>query len=410
MGISRVREAIRLGSADPFWTARLFKDSPSAPTPPDPNAVANAQTLSNQQTARTNAVLGNPNINTPYGSQSVKWGGASAGDTAFNFSDPKAQAAYQGLLNDPTNRVSTDPKAVADQLVAGWGLGKDAYSANPGFGPDGTSQATVTQTLNPANQGILDSQNKISQGMLDTGQTALGTVQKTLSQPFDMSSVHDIYDKAYAAQTARLDPQWQRQQTSLETKLTNQGLRPGDEAWTNAQADLNYGKNDAYQQATNAAIGTMPQTYGLARSAYTQPLDVVNALRTGSQVQNPTFQPYQGGNVAPTNTLQAQQMYQSGLMGQYNAGVGSANSFNSGLMSMIGTGAMYGLAASDRRLKSNIVRVGAHRLGIGVYDYVIFGKPARGVMADEVAKVMPEAVVRHPDGYDMVDYARIGGL
>ena len=71
---------------------------------------------------------------------------------------------------------------------------------------------------------------------------------------------------------------------------------------------------------------------------------------------------------------------------------------------------------SDRRAKENIVRIGTHPLGIGIYlfDY----KPefrARcgderqcGVMADEVELVMPEAVAMQSNGYKAVDYGRLG--
>ena len=71
---------------------------------------------------------------------------------------------------------------------------------------------------------------------------------------------------------------------------------------------------------------------------------------------------------------------------------------------------------SDRITKENIVRIGMHPLGIGLYlfDY----KPEYrgvsgcgrqfGVMADEVETVMPEAVSRHADGYKMVNYAMLG--
>ena len=38
------------------------------------------------------------------------------------FADPVAQAAYQKLLSDPINRISTDPNAVASQMEAGWGI------------------------------------------------------------------------------------------------------------------------------------------------------------------------------------------------------------------------------------------------------------------------------------------------
>ena len=69
-----------------------------------------------------------------------------------------------------------------------------------------------------------------------------------------------------------------------------------------------------------------------------------------------------------------------------------------------GQGVGYG-AASDRRLKSNIVRIGTHSLGIGLYEYDIFGERQLGVMADEVEQVMPEAVTTHPTlGYKMVRY------
>jgi hypothetical protein len=65
------------------------------------------------------------------------------------------------------------------------------------------------------------------------------------------------------------------------------------------------------------------------------------------------------------------------------------------------------LGLSDRRLKSNIVRVGTHPLGIGVYEYDIFGERQRGVMADELEAVLPEAVAIHPSGYKMVNYGML---
>ena len=62
---------------------------------------------------------------------------------------------------------------------------------------------------------------------------------------------------------------------------------------------------------------------------------------------------------------------------------------------------------SDRRLKSNIQQIGVHRLGIGLYAYIIFGRAAIGVMADEVKQVRPWAVLQHESGYEMVDYSAI---
>jgi hypothetical protein len=67
-----------------------------------------------------------------------------------------------------------------------------------------------------------------------------------------------------------------------------------------------------------------------------------------------------------------------------------------------------GITKSDRRLKTNIHRIGTHRLGIGIYEYdYVWGEHAIGVMADEVKTVMPDAVIRGDDGYDRVDYSKL---
>ena len=89
---------------------------------------------------------------------------------------------------------------------------------------------------------------------------------------------------------------------------------------------------------------------------------------------------------------------------------------SAGLLSMGDATQMMMAIPSDRRLKQDIVRVGTHALGIGLYLYryrpalhARFGSGRRlGVMADEVEAVLPEAVVVQADGYRHVDYARLG--
>ena len=75
------------------------------------------------------------------------------------------------------------------------------------------------------------------------------------------------------------------------------------------------------------------------------------------------------------------------------------------------------LAGSDIRIKENVVRVGTMDNGLGVYEYEY--KPEfknhplcghgrfRGVMAHEVAKIKPQAVVPMGNGYNAVDYAAL---
>jgi hypothetical protein len=136
------------------------------------------------------------------------------------------------------------------------------------------------------------------------------------------------------------------------------------------------------------------------------PVNEISALLSGGQVAIPQFQGYQGVSVAPAPIFQAgqaqgdfaQRNYQN-QVGAYNAQMGLYGS----LFGALGTAAGGG-AFSDRRLKSNIVRIGTHPRGIGVYEYDIFGERQRGVMADEVESVLPEAVAVHPSGYKMVNY------
>ena len=82
-----------------------------------------------------------------------------------------------------------------------------------------------------------------------------------------------------------------------------------------------------------------------------------------------------------------------------------------------GTGkSMVVTGGSDPRIKENCVRIGTHPLGLGIwlFDYKpeyrsTWGQGRQfGVMADEVERVLPEAVSVHPDGYKTVNYAMLG--
>ncbi len=89
---------------------------------------------------------------------------------------------------------------------------------------------------------------------------------------------------------------------------------------------------------------------------------------------------------------------------------------NGGGPSADGTGNSMTIRGSDPSIKENIVKIGNHPLGIGLYlfDY----KPTYreecgygrqfGVMADEVEAVMPKAVSLRSDGFRQVDYMMLG--
>jgi hypothetical protein len=111
---------------------------------------------------------------------------------------------------------------------------------------------------------------------------------------------------------------------------------------------------------------------------------------------------------APHQALSRYQALISGQGGGTTSGSTETPYFTNPLSSAFGLGlGTLGLyALSDRRLKSNIRRVGTHPLGIGIYTYEIGGESRIGVMADEVEVVKPEAVVE-VGPFKAVDYARL---
>ena len=68
------------------------------------------------------------------------------------------------------------------------------------------------------------------------------------------------------------------------------------------------------------------------------------------------------------------------------------------------------LKASDMRLKKDIIRVGTTRYQLPLYDFSYIHQPGRfeGVMAQDVLKVMPEAVTIDADGFYRVNYTMLG--
>ena len=118
------------------------------------------------------------------------------------------------------------------------------------------------------------------------------------------------------------------------------------------------------------------------------------------------------GSAAETLGSSKKKAYQSpglqvfGRVHLTTQGTGGNGSDGGGSMTMM----------SDRLTKHDIIRVGEHPLGMGVYLFRY--KPEFreawgcgrqfGVMADEVERVLPEAVSVDRDGYKVVNYAMLG--
>jgi hypothetical protein len=285
--------------------------------------------------------------------------------------------------------------------------GSLTYTQNPGYGPDGGW--TATQSLAPAQQQLLDQQNKTSLGLAGLADQGLGYVGDALRN--NITEADLPANMVNAGQTgqdalmARYQPQIDQSHKALEAQLANQGITLGSEAYDNAMRVQNQSENDLRSQAALNGIkvgqDAQNQQLSLKTALQNQPLNMLNAVRTGSQVTNPTFTsvPQQGQTSGPDmlGAATAQNGYNMGL---YNSQVGQNNATTGAIGSLAGAG--IGLF-SDIRLKSNIKRIGTHHTGIGIYSYIKFGKPEIGVLAQELETVMPHAVATHSSGFKMID-------
>lgn len=197
--------------------------------------------------------------------------------------------------------------------------------------PNDPNQWTSTVSLSPSGQSLLDQQNKTSMGLGHLQDAATDRVGSTLGAP--MPGSYDPTQETNNAASlinARLLPQQQRDHADLDTQLANQGIMPGSEAHTRAEDQLGRTQNDAKQQAQLQGItlgqSQQGQQYAQQVANRNMPMNELNAIRTGAQVTNPTFQqsPQQATTSGPDMMAAANGTNQYN-MGLYNSKVGQQN-------------------------------------------------------------------------------------
>jgi len=203
---------------------------------------------------------------------------------------------------------------------------------------------TATQTLSPDQQQLYQNQTDLSKGLLGTAQQGLGYVNQALGTggALNESKLAQMPIQGQSVQDAimsRLQPQIQHNRDALTQQLANQGITPGSDAYKYAMTQQGQGENDLYTQAALQGINTglTARQQGIQEQYVGQdrPLNIVNALRTGSQVSAPQFVnvPQQQTTTGP-DLLGAAQAQYNGQLGAYNADQASQNSMMSGLFSL----------------------------------------------------------------------------
>lgn len=231
---------------------------------------------------------------------------------------------------------------------------------------------------------------------------------KLLGQQTGMSDL--LYQRAQG-----LNPQQKRQADQQAREAFGARGRLNDNAGVAAEI-LN--REDYMRQNRAEAQQSGGQTFGMLQSTSADPFQAIlgrpaSSVGTGMATagmaqgaigasQPGLFNADAGINLALQNNSN-QSNYQSNVYGAQQARTGA---IIGGLFQGAGAAAA---GKSDRRLKTNIVRLGTHPVGVGLYSYTMkaTGKKDMGVMAQELQEVMPDAVHEHPSGYLMVDYSKL---
>jgi hypothetical protein len=321
--------------------------------------------------------------------------------------DPVATAAAQAKMNKETAVAQTGLNAINQYSPEG----SIEYSQG-GTWADGTPRFSQTTTLSPEQRAIFDT-NQVTQGNIaNIGRDQSGRIGDLLGTPLKMGN-EATEARIFDLGMGRLSPQFARDEEGLRTRLVNSGIREGSDAWNSEMERSGRSKTDAINQLLLSGRSLANQELLAERNA---PINEITALMSGSQVSNPTMNATPQSQIAGVDYMGAVQNNYNNQIQQQKMQSDSNNAMMGGLFGMGGTlgGAAlkYGGGAalfSDRRLKTDISRVGSLDNGLAVYAYRYKGETAFqiGLMADEVEGLHPEAVLTvGPHELKMVDYAK----
>lgn len=321
-------------------TRRYFKSDP--PPPPDYAAAAQATAQGNREAAEYAVNANRINQYTPYGS--------------MTYTRPQKQydqAAYDAALAN-YNAQANKPPAVAAPASGGvnWDTGDYAGPAAAPAAPLGAAPKledfliegdgsgwSQQVTLTPQAQAALDQQLALNQKYGETANAGFDRVRDIFENPqLDVSQLPDrainVGQTAQEAIMSRLAPQLAQQEEALRARLANQGITLGSEAYGRENTIQGQRGNDLMLQAAlqGISLDQANRSSALQEQAYLQdrPLNLINALRTGNQVQAPQFQQFaQQATTAGPDMLGA-------TNAQYQAQVAATNAENAGMGNFLG--------------------------------------------------------------------------
>jgi len=312
--------------------------------------------------------------------------GQASGVNADQFGNLMSRADMSGVAAMPVNAGMTGQQAIMDRLAPQ--LARQSAA---------TRQQLANQGIASGSEAYRNAMTQEQQGQNDLlGQAALqgigldmGANQQGYGQAMGQAGLYNQalgqgFGQASQAQQMRNQAVGQNFGQGLQGNAAinaaiaqNYGQGINSQQLVNQAISQNFGQGATAQSQANAAMG---QNYGqagssaglfnqavgqnfnqglaaaqfgntasqdqLQRQAYLrqQPLNEITGLMSGSQIQLPQFQAYQGQQIAPPPIFAGAQAAGQSAMQNYGIGSANTNAANAGLMSGIGTAASIGIA------------------------------------------------------------------
>jgi hypothetical protein len=268
--------------------------------------------------------------------------------------DPAATAAAQATANKEAAVAQSELNMINQYTPQG----KVEYTQR-GTSAEGTPQYSATQTYSPEQQALYDLTTQAGQKFGETANTQLDAVRGRLSQPLDFSGLGAAPTMSEATRQSvansmyeRLNPQFDRDRSALETQLANQGITMGSAAYNTAMDEINRSRNDARLAVDTQAGNEASRLFSLESAARDRainemvqqrqvPLNELSAMLSGSQVQGPQFVSVPTAQVNAPDIMGA-------TYNAYNTQVqaGMANAQQQAAQRSAGTSGLYGLLGS----------------------------------------------------------------
>lgn len=320
-----------------------------APAPTPPRETSAASTGTNVSTAVANAFLQNMNETGPDGTRTFDQTGSTS------ITDPYTGQTYQ----------------------------------IPRF--------SVTQTLSPEQQAIKTQQDAASLNLAGLGNNLSGQLGQQLTGNFKLGN-EAVEGRLFDLGRQRLDPMFAQRDEDLRTRLANQGIKAGSQAYDREMGLQGQQQNDAYNNLLLQGRGQASQEL---LTEDNQRINQISALLSGGQVSMPNFMSQigvQGAQTTDNASIIANS--DNARMGQWAANQAAMGSMIGGL------GGLFAL--SDPKAKEDMKKIGETKDGMGLYSYRMKGSPRTeiGLNAAEVKKKKPQAVRKGVDGLLRVQYEK----